>query len=114
MGKMSKEMLEKYAVELKKWQYNLDVKKPLKDELPRLIRQLKGSENKIRIKQEEKKDFEDKNEGKEMSLIEQQIKLEQALSRNEIDTRKTSVSKWIAMIKEVKFINQQRKNNNGK
>lgn len=114
MGKMSKQIFPHYVIELKKWQYNLDDKKPLKEELERLARQLKSSKNRINIKEEERKSFEKKETGEKLSLIQQQVKLEQALSRNEIDTKKTVVSKWIAMIKEVKAINQERKNKNGK
>jgi len=114
MGKMSKQIFPHYVIELKKWQYNLDINKPLKEELERLARQLKSSKNRINIKEEERKSFEKKETGEKLSLIQQQVKLEQALSRNEIDTKKTVVSKWIAMIKEVKAINQERKNKNGK
>lgn len=114
MGRMSDEMLRAYILELRKWNYKIDEKKPLTKELERMVRQLRGSENKIRIKKEEKKELEKGSTNEKMTLIEQQVKLEQALSRNEIDTKKTVVSKWITMIKEVKLINDQRKKKNGK
>lgn len=114
MGRMDKNMLNAYVLELNKWNYILDIKKPLKDELNRLTMQLKQSENKIRLKQSIKKELEDGNKEIPMTLVEQQVKLEQSLSRNEIDTKKTSVLKWIQLIKEVKFINEERIKNNGK
>lgn len=114
MGRMDKNMLNAYVLELNRWNYILDIKKPLKDELNRLTMQLKQSENKIRLKQSIKKELEDGNKEIPMTLVEQQVKLEQSLSRNEIDTKKTSVLKWIQLIKEVKFINEERIKNNGK
>ena len=114
MGGMSDEMIDIYVLELKKWRYKIDRTKPLDGELSRMVTQLRGSENKIRIKKEEKLKMEEVSEGDKMSLIEQQVKLEQALSRNEIDTKTTVMAKWIAMIKEVKLVNDQKRMNNGK
>ncbi|AKG94281.1 hypothetical protein AVT42_gp25 [Polaribacter phage P12002S] len=114
LGGMSKEMTRAYVLELRNWKYKIDDKKPLQSELERMVRQLRGSENKIRIKKEEKKALEEGSTNEKMTLIEQQVKLEQALSRNEIDTKKTVASKWITMIKEVKLINEQRQKKNGK
>jgi len=114
MGKMSDDLLLAYSLQLRKWQYNLDLKKPLKEEIKRLLQQLRASQNKIRLKESERISFESKDEGGKLSLVEQQVKLEQALSRNEIDTKKTSVSKWITLIKEVQSINKERQRKNGK
>lgn len=114
LGRMEETMLRAYVLELGKWKYHLNDKKPLEEELDRLTRQLRQSENKIRIKQNRKKELEAENKDSPMSLVQQQVKLEQALSRNEIDTKTTSVSKWIELVKEVKFINQQRTSKNGK
>ncbi|AKG94199.1 hypothetical protein AVT43_gp25 [Polaribacter phage P12002L] len=114
LGGMTKDMLRAYILELRNWKYKIDDKKPLHSELERMVRQLRGSENKIRIKKEEKKALEKGSTNEKMTLIEQQVKLEQALSRNEIDTKKTVASKWITMIKEVKLINEKRQKKNGK
>ena len=114
MGRMDKDMLRAYILQLREWKYYIDDEKPLNDEISRMVRQLKASENRIRLKKEEKKQLETAKSNEKMSLIDQQVKLEQALSRNEIDTKRTVVSKWITMIKEVKLINDQRKKQNGK
>ena len=114
MGKMSEDMLKAYVLELKNWGYRINLENDLQEELKLVIKQLRGSENKIRLKKEEKKQLEKVGSKDKMSLIEQVVKLEQALSRNEIDTKKTVVSKWIALVKEVKVINEQRKKKNGK
>jgi hypothetical protein len=90
MGKMDENMFKAYVLELRKWQYDLDEKKPLKEETERLVAQLRASQNKIRLKEEEKKSFENKETGDNLTLVQQQVKLEQALSRNEIDTKKNS------------------------
>jgi len=114
MGRMTESTLLAYVLELKRWGYRINLDRPLEQELRLAIKQLKGSENKIRLKKEEKKQLEKRGSKDKMSLIEQVVKLEQALSRNEIDTKKTVVSKWIALVKEVKVINEQRKKQNGK
>lgn len=115
IGGMSREMLISYSKALKVWKYNLNVDKPLKDEIAKLIKQLKQSKNKIRLKLEEKKEIEKSNEGESMSLVEQQVAIEDALDKNEVNLKTTTVAKWLAMIKKIKLKQEQlKKAKNGK
>jgi len=112
---MIEEMKMAYIEELREWKYKIDISKPLGEELDRMIVQLKGSENKIRLKNNELEQFKDEgSKNEKVSLIKQTVKLEQALGRNNIDTKKIPVSKWIAMMNEVKEINESRRKSNGK
>lgn len=113
-GIKSKEIRFKYFDALNEWEYYIKKDKPLGSELNRMYKQLKASFNTISIKQAEYDELNKKSETKKTSLIEQIVKLEQALSRNEIDDKKTSVAKYIALINEVKLINQARRKQNGK
>jgi hypothetical protein len=103
----------RYIEALKDWKYRIDVKRLLEDELERMYLQLRQSDNKINIKQAELDDLK-VDDSEKLTIIEQTVKLEQALSRNEIDLKRTVVTKYIAMFKEVKLLNEARKKNNGK
>jgi hypothetical protein len=98
---------------LREWKYKIDKEKPLKDELARMIHQLKVSENKIQIKQSELEDLK-VDEGEKLSLIEQNVKLELALGKNKINTKKTSVSEHVALFNEVHLLNEARRKQNNK
>ena len=107
---MKDEILDLYIAELSKWKYKINKQNPLEEEIKRMFTQLKQSENKIRILESELEALKKKNKkSKSLTLTEQQVKLEQALSRNEIDVKKVSVAKWLMMIKEVKEINQAKR-----
>lgn len=103
----------KYINALRLWKYKIDKEKPLIDELERMVNQLKASTNRINIKQSELDNLKVTEKDK-LTIIEQTVKLEQALGRNEIDLKRTVVAKYIALFKEVKALNQARKKNNGK
>jgi 6-pyruvoyl-tetrahydropterin synthase len=103
------EVVDLYITELASWKYKINRQKPLNEELNRMYKQLKQSQNKIQLKKDELKAFTPEDEEGAMTLTEQVVKLEQALKRNEIDPKRVSVAKWIALIKEVKEINEQRK-----
>ena len=105
-----------YVEELKKWGYHINLKNDLDDELNKAVHQLKSSKNKINIKNSELKEMK-RNMGMEsssMSLIEQSARLEQGLSRNNIDIEKTVVSKWIILVKLLEETNKAKRKSNGK
>ncbi|MFK7949529.1 MAG: hypothetical protein AB8G11_18195 [Saprospiraceae bacterium] len=115
MTKVSDDILKIYSMELKKWGYKIDLKIPFQEQVPRLINQLKASQNKISVLESEKEELENQHNSKDkISLTKQQVKLEQALERNEIDIKTTVMSKWLDMFDEVKEINAHRKNRNGR
>ena len=109
----SEEFVLECIERLREWKYKIDKEKPLKDELERMIHQLKVSENKIQIKKEELDNL-NVEEGDKLSLIEQNVKLELALGKNKIDTKKTSVSEHVALFNEADLLNQARKKQNNK
>jgi len=94
-----KKVIDDYISELKEWKFRINKNKPLKDEMIRMYTQLRATENKISLKEEELKNY--KTEGEVVSLIEQVVKLENATGRNIIDPKITSVAKWLMIIKNV-------------
>ena len=90
--------------------YKINPEADLTSEIERMIVQIKQSQNKIRLKQNELETYKpEEGEEEKMSLTAQVVKLEQALNRNEINPKTTMMEKWIAMIKEVKETNEARK-----
>ena len=112
-GNNSEEFVLECIEKLREWKYKIDKEKPLKDELQRMIHQLKVSENKIQIKKSELEDL-NVDEGEKLSLIEQNVKLELALGKNKINTKKTSVSEHVALFNEVHLLNEARRKQNNK
>ena len=110
---LSDDLKNDFIEELRKWKYKINKDRPLKDELGRMLKQLNASTNAIKIKQSQLDDLKAKNSEK-LSLIEQTVKLELALGKNEIDIKKTVVAKFVALFKEVQLLNQARKKRNGK
>jgi len=105
-----------YVEELRKWGYHINLKNDLDTELNKAVHQLKSSKNKINIKKNELEEMK-RNMGMEsgsMTLIEQAARLEQGLSRNNIDIEKTVVSKWIILIKLLEETNKAKRKANGK
>ncbi|MEN8122202.1 MAG: hypothetical protein ABFS35_17785 [Bacteroidota bacterium] len=99
-----KEMIDAYIFELNKWKFRINKDKPLKDEMVRMYAQLRATNNKINLKEDELKNY--KQEGESLSLTEQVVKLENATGRALIDPKTTSVEKWIMIIKNAKVKNK--------
>lgn len=103
--------------ELKKWKFVINKDKDLDKEIQRAFKALKGSKNKINLKRSELEKFKPDDDEESMTLVEQIVKMEQALGRNEIDPKKVSVAKWVAMNKELKAENEAKRKayrNNGR
>ena len=113
IGLGDKALENDFIEELRKWKYKINKDRPLKDELGRMLKQLKASTNAITIKQSQLEELKAKG-GEKLSLIEQTVKLELALGKNEIDIKRTVVAKYISLIKEVELLNKARKKQNGK
>jgi hypothetical protein len=103
----------KYFNALREWKYVIDKNKPLESELQRMYVQLNQSTNKINTKQSELEALK-VDDSEKLTIIEQTVKLELALDKNEIDLKRTVVSKYVAMFKEVRLKNEAMKKNNGK
>ena len=92
------EVVDEYISILRTLKFVVNKNKNLKDEVIRLTQQLKAADNKIRLTEDKLKGF--KSEEKPMPLLKQVVKLEQALGKNLIDPKQTSVEKWIFMYEE--------------
>lgn len=108
------DLKEFLVIELRKFKYKIDLKKDFNTEVERIKRELKASTNTINIKKIELEELEKKDNKKSLTLIQQQVKLEQGLGRNNIDIKTTVLTKWMAMIDEVKEIVKASKEKNGK
>lgn len=97
---------EWYIEELSKWKYVIDQNKPLDKELERMARKLKASTNKIRLKKDELKGFQSDDDEEAMTLTEQIVRMELILNKNEINPKKTSVEKFVVMMKEIERKNK--------
>ena len=114
---MSDEDMKIYIRALKEWRYFWNEKATKTNEVDRLLKQLKRSQNKITLKLDElEKMREDNNMDDEdaSTLDKQAVTLEQITGKNNIDTRTTSVSKWVEISKLAESINEQRRKSNGK
>jgi len=80
--------------------YRIDLEKPIKPQIPRLIQRLKGLKNKIKIfKIKLSKSMETNKEDVKMDLDRDALYLERNLElKREIDPDTTTVSKWVKLI----------------
>lgn len=93
--------IDEYIDTLADWGYHIKKDKPLQEEMNRMYKQLRGSQNKIRLKKDELEKFMPEDEEEKLTLTEQIVKLELATGKNNIDPHKTSVEKFVVMIKEM-------------
>lgn len=108
------EVVEIYIDTLREWNYKINRKKPLKSEIERMLKQLKLSQNKIRLKKDELETYKPDDDSEPMTLTQQAVKLAQGLGKDKINTKTTMVDEWIFLIKELKEINEAKKKANNK
>jgi len=108
--KKSNSIKKLYFSELAEWGYKSDPKDTLKDKLEKMYRLVRANDNKIGLIESEI-EFLKEDEQEPMSLTKQAIKLEQGLDRNEINTKTTSVEKWLGLFDELKIRNEHRRRN---
>lgn len=107
--------LRKYAKELSNWGYELDLEGDIPNQIHSIAKKIRFSENKLKLKESQLKELtSDTDDSEKTTLIEQTVRLEQILSRNEIDLKKTSVSKYIALFKEADTLVETRNKQYGK
>jgi len=114
---MDEESMKIYLGALKEWRYFYNEKATRVVEIDRLLKQLKRSQNKITIKLDELAKMKEEyhlDDGDTSTLDKQAVTLEQITGKNNIDTRTTSVSKWVEISKLAESINEQRRKSNGK
>lgn len=105
--KMS-EVHDFYITQLAKWNYEINIKSSLEDELKRMYRMVRFSDNKIGLMESEI-DLLRGDEDESMSLVKQAVKLAQNLGKERINTKKTTVEEWLAMLEESKEINEYKR-----
>lgn len=109
---MDEQTQKEYADAIREWDvpYVGDEKKI--SELEKAQRYIKLSTNELGIK---KKELENMNSAeKPVPLIKQVVMAEQALGRNQIDPKTTSVAKWVYMMDVIRKQNEERKKNMGR
>jgi hypothetical protein len=114
---MDEDSMKIYIGALKEWRYFWNEKATKTTEVDRLLKQLKRSQNKITLKLDELEKMREENDmdNEDSSTLDKQaVALEQITGKNNIDTRTTSVSKWVEITKLAETINEQRRKSNGK
>jgi len=107
LREMDKETFGEYVQALKDWGFPYSKKERNLDELEKMSRLLRAADNEIAITKEKIKDMREVSE--EIPFEKQVVKLEQALGRNSVNPRETSVKKWVYMMQEISEINEQRR-----
>lgn len=98
---MTEETLKNYAYELNKWRFYINLDNDLTKEVDKIINQLKAVAMKIKMKENEKADFEQNSSEGSNSIRKEKVILESHLQRS-IDFRITTVSEYHYM-KELAF-----------
>ena len=109
---MTEETVKKYIESIRGWQIPYQKEVYDLDEIKKVMRFLKLSENEIGLKKSEIERLKPKDGP--IPLTKQVVMAEQALSRNEINPKKTSVKKWVYMMQLIEQKNEQTKKANGK
>lgn len=99
----------KYIKELSAWGYPIDCNKPLKDEIDRIIRNLKTLRSSIGIKRAQfEKTHKKELTQEKINLDKEVVNVEQTLGGGKsIDPEKTMVSKWIEYVRKAKEISKK-------
>ena len=105
---MTPETKQALVDELAEWKYVIDITQPMEKELQRMARLVRAYDNKIGLLEDEIENMKP-DEEEDMSLVKQAVKLARALSRENIDTRKTTVEHWLALMDEAKEANKHKK-----
>lgn len=108
-GSMSKEIVAQYIENIRSWGVPYRKEKYDAGELEKVIRFLRLTENELGLKKNELQRMKS-NDGV-VPLTKQVVMAEQALGRNMIDPKTTSVAKWVYMMQVIEQKNQERKKN---
>lgn len=103
---MPREIFMSYIEEIKQWGFKYRKKRKVLEDMEDLGRQIKATSNRINISIAKLESFETGD--KPVPLEKQVVGVEYALGKNCIDTKKTSVTKWVYMFDKIKEINKSR------
>lgn len=90
---MAEHVRDEYVKTLGKWNFILDVRKPLADELKRLYRQVKAAKTKLKRLEKEKESLEKEFKKDGTDVIQLKVNIQNILKRD-IDLRKISIKEW--------------------
>ena len=98
--------LDDFIIELKKYKFKFDKSKPINTEVEKLIKQLKSLKTKFNLETSKYEKSLEKSESKEkVDITEQTVSIAKILDlKYPIDSKSTTVSKWIAYQKSAKKI----------
>jgi hypothetical protein len=104
---LDKSDLKEIIKEILNWGYVIDSSKDIESEVKKVVDVLNNTRTKLLRKE---KEYEELTKGaeKQISLIEQKVKLHNIL-KIDINTKETSVLEWLAYWKEVESISKQKK-----
>lgn len=108
---MRDEIFNEYIDSLKKWGFKYPYDKLNLKGLKDLSKQIEFTKNEIGLKESELKSYK---QGKSIPLIKQVVLAEQALGKNVIDPKETSVMKWVYYMETVREVNKERQKQYGK
>lgn len=106
MRDMDKETFLSYIETLRMWEFPYKGEEKTLEQLEEIGRMLRAADNEIGLKKDELKKM--RETGEPIPLEKQVVQVEQALGRNLVDPRKTSVVKWVFLLGEVKSITEAR------
>jgi len=106
MRNMPREVFMTYIKELREWKFKYKKNRKVLSEMEYLGRQMRQTSNKINVVRAKLESF---NTGtKKVDLTKQVVQMEQALGPKNIDPERTSVTKWVRMMEQIREMNAQR------
>lgn len=110
MRNMKRELFMEYIKELREWKFKYKKNRKVLTEMEDLGRQIRATGNRINMTRAKLESFD--NSKKPVSLEKQVLKVEQALGKNQIDPKDTSVTRWVFMFEHIAELNTERKKRN--
>jgi hydroxylamine reductase (hybrid-cluster protein) len=110
MRNMNRNVFMQYIKEIRKWGFKYKKECKVLSEMEDLALQIKSTPNRINMCRSKLEGFE--TASNPMAIDKQVLRVEQALGKNSINLKETSVTKWVYMIQHIKEINEQREKNN--
>lgn len=97
---MTEDTKKEYIERLRNWNFLLNPKKPLKEELDRLHKQLRAAKTKLKKLEGERKQIEKGLKSEGVDIIQFKVMVQNALGRD-IDLKKISIKEWHYTVKSL-------------
>lgn len=112
MRNMPRAVFMEYINELKKWNFKYKKDRKVLSEMENLSTQIKATSNRINLTIAKLNSFN--NDKKPIDLEKQVLKVEQALGKNAIDPKETTVKRWVYMFEHIAEINREKHKKNNR